>query len=609
MLSEFFHRLFNKSILSSILLVISSIYGYSDSVNRTIPHHSTPICEITFTNCQKKIACLEMLAVIETCHPQYTNLEIINKCQQISNSDFIDDQALFAPITCTKKNITYWNIYCGICNFEKELYKFEYWIPWVSCKIQRNESLYSDSSNVSNSFVDPIDESEVFGGLKVYDESKSKFISIFNDSTYQCDVLRVLPTHLKSHVEGCPSSVHKEAGTIEFRKIIFSHFNVQNHSNQLEDQFCSAATDLEMDSFCDYRNQYGESCSKNVFLNQSDDSVCNSDGYFWSESSEGGGTWSECSNHTSKENTFYVCGPTEAQVYKKIKKTIFKIMDYVSTFLLFLYLVISTNKQNLRSLPKRVFYSYSISLWALYLCDFILKHVELCVTKYYLFFYVWLSHSFWILITSFDLWRIVYSSLKLKRICVEGQTIRFLGYCFLGWGLPAILLAGLFPTLEDVQKSWSCPFVTGFQNELICFSRCELNKHAYNLGWISIAIFLVFAPCLLVMTCVLVCLSKRNRARSNVNRTYTVVMLKVAIMMGFHWMLLIYSTLFDSGDKFSVVYEFISSFHGAFIFLAFGLKKSTLDIIRKSMLRGFTEKQTQCTSSTQNTREVRLSAR
>ncbi|XP_065204731.1 uncharacterized protein LOC135834702 [Planococcus citri] len=633
------HWPMNLQLFISLLLLLldPSICRQPDIIDE--PPRSTltrPFnCEAVYSECEPNHLCPENLDIISTCHVEYINEQIIEKCRSFQDADVIEDNSLFAPITCTEKNITYWNVYCGICNFEKELYKFEYWSPWLSCKKIINESVAITRPTASKSMesilgagrspgpgsvaersADPLDESKMLPGLRVdRSESGSKLISVLNNSTYQCKILRVLSMRLRAHVPNCFRVATEQSGVAIseiFRKSIFAHLYQKNNRDQETDTKFCLDTKYAADDFCEYRNEYGEACTLNLFLEPSFDEFCNQDSYIETISPQNENEtilMNECSNHTSKKNHIFVCGPDEGKIWRKIKNIVFNVMDHISMFLLLLYLVICTNKQNLRSLPKRVFYSYSVSLLALYLSEFILKHIRSCVIKYYVFFYVWQSHSFWILITSYDLWRIVYNSLKLLKIEVEKQTARYAVYCSIGWGLPVVLLCVLFPTLKDDQKSWSCPSVSGFQNELICSSSCELNQYTYHFGWITIFVFLVLAPCLLVLTCVFVCLSTRNRARANVNRTYTVAMIKVAIMMGFHWMLLVYLAVFNSGEKFNVVYEFISSFHGSFVFFAFGLEKNNLNRLKRLMNRGAVVEETQDTSFTQIDQEMKSPVR
>ncbi|XP_065204733.1 uncharacterized protein LOC135834703 [Planococcus citri] len=561
--------------------------------------------------------------MIKTCPASYNDSEMIEKCKTNFDSSLINDTIdifLFAPLTSIKKNITYRNLYCGICHDESNLQtSFEYWTPWLSCRVKANESLSDKEPTISTYFADPIGESRLRNGLK-----KGKLggglISAFNDSIYECKISRVLPFHLKQHIRNCQYNFNPELSHMQSAKTVYrvtqeitKLVSAQNQSLQtrLKSRLMKPEINLssELESFCEYKNQYGDICSTNLFYDRDTNSLCNSNGSFLIYSiDDDEGTWNECSDYTSKgRNYFYVCGPSDARLFKTIKRYIILGLDYISIFLLLLYLIISSNKRNLRNLPKLILYAYSITLFALYMNEYLSKYVDLCVIKYYSFFYCWQSHSFWILITSFDLWRIIYNSIKLRKVSTEGQMKRFIIYCSIGWGLPAIFLAALFPTLEDNQKAWICPYVFEFQNDLACSSSYEYNKYAGYFGWITIAIFLLVAPCLLLLVCLFVCLSKRNRARSSVNKSYVITMLKVAMIMGINWILLVYSVLFDSSDKFGIVYELITALHGSFVFFAFGLEKNNLDRLKRIPHLGALER-TQFATFTQSSQENKSSS-
>ncbi|XP_065204734.1 uncharacterized protein LOC135834704 [Planococcus citri] len=545
----------------------------------------------------------QLYEIIKTCPASYNNSEIIEKCKNPFDSNFINDTISFAPLTSIKKNITYGNVYCGICHKESDLHLFEFWTPWLSCRIKANETSSSDENpTVSSYFADPIDESRMRNGLNV--GKAGGLISAFNDSIYECKISRVLPLHLKPYVPNCQYDFRVEKKRMSAKTV----YRVTQEVSKLVGLSAQNHLSSELESFCEYKNQYGDICSTNLFYDRDTNSLCNANGSFLIYSiDDEEDIWNECSNNTSKQNNFYICGPSDARLFKKVKRYIIRGLDYISMFLLLVYLAISTNMRNLRKLPKLILYSYSITLLALYFNEYLSEYVDLCVIKYYSFSYIWQSHSFWILVTAFDLWRVIYNSIKIRKMPTEGQMKRFLVYCSVGWGLPAIFLAALFPTLEDNQKAWICPYVFEFQNDLACSSSYEYNKYAGYFGWITIAIFLLVIPCLLLLVCLFVCLSKRNRARSSVNKSYVITMLKVAMIMGINWILLVYSVLFDSSDKFGIVYELITALHGSFVFFAFGLEKNNLDRLKRIPHLGALER-TQFATFTQTSQENKLSS-
>lgn len=253
----------------------------------------------------------------------------------------------------------------------------------------------------------------------------------------------------------------------------------------------------------------------------------------------------------------------------------------ISVIFLVIYLIISTNKENLKNLPSRTMYSYSITLLIPYP-----GHVSLYFLQnnflenklpFYLCYCGMQMQHYWTFVIACEYWRLIYNSMKKRKVAVEGQTKLYLVYCFFGWILPAALVAAS-GTIEVISEESCRNFFTNKNTISSCNRLAVLSFLIFYVQYLTKFCCMIFA---LFEILLFVYIVMNSRVESNIKRNYLMVFVKIAYMTSGFWIVLFSIMIigFDSETTEEVaesIAMYLSAFQGTFIFFAFGFRKSML---------------------------------
>lgn len=133
----------------------------------------------------------------DSCPPSFKNLEIRRQCEKSSDVRDVRYPILVTPVTHTRSNVTYGNIYCAICNGDvsppKEL---EFWDQGLKCMYNKTKDLPPKCQ-----------QDCVQNNLK-YNETEGVWQVVFNNLAYECELTASITDKAKSHVRSCVPTIN-----------------------------------------------------------------------------------------------------------------------------------------------------------------------------------------------------------------------------------------------------------------------------------------------------------------------------------------------------------------------------------------------------------------
>lgn len=488
------------------------------------------------------------ISAVNKCSEEYQNLDIIKKCENIIDSNaLVNNFRLYKPVTNVFKNITYWNEYCAFCNNETEL---EYWPSWsklndleLVCRIYELEVLIGSAADDLHEMT----RNFIKKGLTLISKSE-------NSTQLQCSVKENWPMNLLAFIVPCLTN--------QFRN--------------------SQQTRLNS---CQYFKKNGRICLKMRLIIEGMDFVVSENGKIsiFDESLNTEFTRTGYSIESGIDNVIYVCEKNEMNYgvlsWLEIIAIIFSII-----FIVF-YLFMNFSKRYFQSFPNKIIYSYSIGLLVMYVfLTFVYVLFPQSCVGFFLAQFSWFFHFFWTMIISLEFCRLTYCTIRKRKVTVSAQPKRYLVYCFLGYVIPTMLPIVYFFILETPQNR--CPKIPDHFGVPCKPSKNSAAKYFMEtlLYLFDISLFFIIPVLFVLQACVLIYVTKcgPTRIRSTANRNHLIVLMKMAYIMGAHWMLYVFCVWYGYDRQSvaivsaSIVSQLSIDLQGVFVFFAFGFKKSML---------------------------------
>ncbi|XP_065204724.1 uncharacterized protein LOC135834700 isoform X1 [Planococcus citri] len=562
------------------IISITSSYGLNHDTK------PAPECKLVHSkNCIDFDKCTVGISVINKCPTNHPDQRTKNRCENFVDSNLLENTFLFRPVTNKLENITYWNIYCAWCNHQNIILEnFAFWSLKAYHVLKIEDKFDNQSKPVpileSNSFISDVDLAVL---EKMVVQNDSKLISQFHGRVRRVVPLRYLPPDLRnSSFEFCSLKKNNESDQfqVEAPALVPKDFSCA------EKKFCSGKKIPQPES-CKYFDRDDQPCSINQFLLKNIDFVQSKSKIIRQD----GKIFDRDAYDSLNEDLIFLCGTktTNKPIQNLIHK-LTKYMKFTSTLLLFMFLMMKTNKKTFKSLPNLVLYSYCVALLDVYLYQIFSHFLSLerygVVLKTYVLIYTFLCHAFWACIISYEYWYVISTALKVRRSSIEMK--RYWIYGFVGWVLPALLLCAAYTSLTEEDKKYNCFSIDDHKNINIAesFSGLAYPLHVC-LVLLSVIIFFVLIPVLAVQGWFFIRLvnekreTTRRQSEGNSNATrqiseldYLFIFSKIAYLMGIHWMMICINLLLSFLDisALNQLGSVLFSCHGTFIFFAFGYK-------------------------------------
>lgn len=556
-----------------VLLFIWNIVVAS-SFAKNHDNESSSVCKtVLLENCTRGF-CTTNIKMINGCLTNSTDDELKRKCENLVDADLLKNTFLFRPVTDNLENVTYRNMYCAVCNSKNlEAERFTFWTLRA----------YHEGSN-STSFVSDVNLA-VLENMQVCNNTK-KLISKMDDVVRKVVPLTYLPFSLKnSSYEFCSSPDANQ--TIEF----FVANNTKSFSpvpegfNCTGKKFCSRRK-LPQPGTCRYFYGNNLPCRESKFLVENIDFVFNGSEIITND----GKTFDSDMYSNVNENVIFLCSSKDDRhVVERTVHTFIDYIKYVSTFLLFVFLVMKTNKKNFKSLTKLILYSYCVASLAVYLFQiFNYLIVGRLIFRTYLVLYIYLCYASWVMVISYEYWQVF----KFERVLTDLRKYRLYG--FVGWVLPALLLCAIYPSLSNEDKSAVCPRIANHHSVSIFEYLSRLASYLFlALLLLYLLIFVILIPVMCVQGYKLIRLAqnkrsirkqsakKRKKDKNPAKKSepdHLIIFMKISYLMGIHFMLICIAALLSVLLKGpAAVFENMGSIflacHGTFIFFTFGFEK------------------------------------
>lgn len=123
------------------------------------------------------------------CPPFWQNIDVRRKCEK-SAIYSVDDPLLMTPVTSSKSNITYGNIFCAICNKDIGV---TYWGLNLDCQLNNDK--------LSNDDIDYVEKNLSFNHTHSYWQVQVK------QRYYKCDLILSITQALKQQVRRCVPTI------------------------------------------------------------------------------------------------------------------------------------------------------------------------------------------------------------------------------------------------------------------------------------------------------------------------------------------------------------------------------------------------------------------
>ncbi|CAH0715356.1 unnamed protein product, partial [Brenthis ino] len=276
--------------------------------------------------------------------------------------------------------------------------------------------------------------------------------------------------------------------------------------------------------------------------------------------------WSVATNNgMPKTNAYYIAAPL------------------VSTFFLFLVLIVYVLLPELRNLVGLVLMAYVLSLMGAFIFLVSLQLADLdyygCLSMTAITYFFFLATFCWMNVMSYDIWWTFRGYAKSRPIHRRGEKFKFFMYCIYAWGVP-LLMAAMLVIINNLDLSHIPWFVTPQIPAAGCF--LEGGQKLVYL-YIPMLILILCNWFFFLMTAFNIWRLSRGTAAVNSDaagnpaahrsqRNRLMIYLKLSLIMGINWVLEVVS--FFSPDlnvwKFTDIYNLLL---GLAIFLIFVCKK------------------------------------
>ncbi|XP_065210694.1 uncharacterized protein LOC135838835 [Planococcus citri] len=547
--------------------------------------------------------------MINKCAPGYANPTMIKYCENPSPVDLVENflTGIAVAIVCVEKNITYKNAYCAICNYETE---FEFWNPKFYFKLiepdfdivlkNTSKPFFPDKNSYSVAIPSP----ELVLSNMTMNENHTQLVSVVNGSLYLCYIVpKLLINHIpairycrpNSNLRLCSdcerniptnsctakSNVNsKNTLTLSWEEpklpIVYTCDDVPDDVYERQ-KFCEANID-----HCFSRNAAKELCLVNSHF-EPHEYKFNKDGSIYIEKYQATfPSWDYL--NTTAPGVIYICGPTiprsdEDESFTKLRVILTKILTKFSIFFLIIYLAINANTKKLQSLLNKMLFSFCFTLLLLYVAYEISLLVENCSIASAVIHYLTLSCITWLLITSYDFWRVIcFSSTKLQTVAGKTHLKRYLLYCFFGWISPCFIMAVAMYFELALNRIIPCYLKPGYGRLKQCFISQAYPKLYFFIYPVTTAFCIIIA--LFVHTSYHIYLSKRKNVKSTAQNNYYFLFVKLALSMGVASTISVWSiallVAYVNSNIINTVFVILISSLGTLMFFTYGFKRTML---------------------------------
>ncbi|XP_065214407.1 uncharacterized protein LOC135841395 [Planococcus citri] len=531
------------------------------------------------------------------------NIYMRNTCQFGNNdnlSNFCTDYAIIdnknvfgmIPVTSKTTNITYVNFFCALCNDDKY---FRFW----EVAIIPNTRLLAINFNVdneiflNNNFVEGNMENYTFRA-KIPESLSSAVRYCIPDNIRNC--LQNYRTEIKcdcfdslvGKYDFSDSTYGKHVPTKKAKDIPFQFCEIIPTNNSAFKKFCTKNSQMQSIDEPDHdlpELTYIDRCFFQTL--PPDSKLCLINSFFQSNEfqiidSETIYVYEFQSNFSSSEwslesdSSLYVCGTEIPQsstqrFFSIVNSFLSNVLLTVSVFFLALYIIMYNNVSKLRYPFSRVILCYSVTLLVACLIFLTANWVSSCKVMAALLHYLFLSCFTWLMVASFECWRTVTSSTRIRNN-KEHSWIRFSIYCIIGWILPtSIVSVAIYFELSPIQ-SIPCTLKPGYGRLNQCFIAQSLPSY-YFFHYPSAIMFLVNIYFFIHISVYVFC-------NSSVHRNFS-IFAKLALVTGIPWTIGTLVTLTDA-QILRLIYVILNSSQGIFIFFVFAYDKEMIkDIVGK----------------------------
>lgn len=130
----------------------------------------------------------------DSCPPSFKNTEIRRQCEKSLDNN-MKYPILITPVTNTKSNVTYGNVYCAICNGEVSPPKdLEFWDQGLKC-------------THGNHDLPPNCKQDCVQNNLRYNETGGFWQVVFNNTLYECQLTAAITDKAKLHVRPCVQTI------------------------------------------------------------------------------------------------------------------------------------------------------------------------------------------------------------------------------------------------------------------------------------------------------------------------------------------------------------------------------------------------------------------
>ena len=282
-------------------------------------------------------------------------------------------------------------------------------------------------------------------------------------------------------------------------------------------------------------------------------------------------------NYEIRNGTMYVCmsprPPDDSMSFKYFYSTrIIQIITYTLSLLaLSLTIIIYVKSASVRTLHGKTLVSLSVSLIGAHATSLMETEVShgLCKAVAIVMHFSWLAAFGWMSMISFDMLRTFFGK-QTKVTNSRSDRKRYLSYSLIGWILPTVIviicialdISGIPETLNPAYGEHGGCFIVGTRVRLIFFQ-------------VPYAASVLFNTVAFILTVYGISTKRKanpHSRRSN-DRTYSVIYLKLSVVMGVTWVFAILASITNQ-PVFWYLHITLNGLQGVFVFISFAMRAS-----------------------------------
>ncbi|KAL6952585.1 hypothetical protein U1Q18_046559 [Sarracenia purpurea var. burkii] len=308
-------------------------------------------------------------------------------------------------------------------------------------------------------------------------ENDTNYVSRFDNLTYKCSILVIMPIQLRPLVRYCHSDGSILVGNYqnEYFNEMYPDNVIKLDRNNLPKSLVNPKMELDFNlelrdeinthvKTCVYAvAETGDPCLVNSFFLGDTDIVFKENDEIFLKQCNFTVDRTEYTNETSIKNTIYVCG-TQLPNPRRIETFIKVSLSRASSCLIIVLLIMNANKKKLQSLADKMTYAYCITMALVYGAFEMRRHPRWCLFTEEAMHYFFLSHFVWFLAMSYELWNVICRlSVKFQSASGKSHTKRFIIYCLICWiaPLPVIPLTLYYRRFVNIPTN--CPSIPGYK--------------------------------------------------------------------------------------------------------------------------------------------------